>query len=78
MCHRQLRFFKANGCGHLTFTGETTIDCGSRDCYLSSHHPKNCGSPASDKHLCNCLRYYTQPERIITHQIPGSCPRCSR
>lgn len=55
MCYRQLRFIKNLTCGHLTFQGETYIDCCEQDCKLSSSHPTTCGSPASP---CNCRRYY--------------------
>lgn len=66
MCHRKLRFVKSNGCGHLTYTGDTTIDCNSRQCHMSASHPPNCGSPMSP---CGCRRYYEQPERIVTHEV---------
>ncbi|KAH9934740.1 uncharacterized protein B0H18DRAFT_978002, partial [Fomitopsis serialis] len=71
MCHRQLRFYKAKQCGHLTFTGETYIDCNSRECFLSTAHPSTCGAPGS-RILCRCRRYYTQPERITTHEVSMS------
>ncbi|KAI0780975.1 hypothetical protein BD413DRAFT_17152 [Trametes elegans] len=54
MCHRQLRLWKATQCGHLTFSGETNIDCGSRDCFNSTAHPRTCSGSA-----CRCRRYYT-------------------
>ncbi|KAG2037255.1 hypothetical protein BDR03DRAFT_391593 [Suillus americanus] len=50
MCYRQLRFTKNTACGHLTFQGDTYIDCLARDCKLSASHPTTCGSqgrPAS-------------------------------
>ncbi|KAL1947858.1 hypothetical protein VTO73DRAFT_13582 [Trametes versicolor] len=75
MCHRQLRLWKATKCGHLTFSGETNIDCASRDCYNSTAHPATCGAPGSGTQ-CRCRRYYTQPERIITHEVDTKCPRC--
>ncbi|KAI0082665.1 hypothetical protein K474DRAFT_1584772 [Panus rudis PR-1116 ss-1] len=69
MCHRQLRFYKATACGHLTFTGDTTIDCGSPLCFLSKSHPANCGSPGSNKARCDCPRYYTsvssRPQTVV-------------
>ncbi len=85
MCHRQLRLWKATQCGHLTFSGETSIDCGAPDCFHSSAHPPDCGAPGSGS-VCNCRRYYTcvrlsvapcmhsrpahsQPERILTHEV---------
>ncbi|OBZ75454.1 hypothetical protein A0H81_04359 [Grifola frondosa] len=71
MCHRQLRFYKAKQCGHLTFTGETRIDCNEQVCYISKAHPRTCVAPT-----CNCRRYWTQPERIVEHEIEGKCPRC--
>ncbi|KAG1875300.1 hypothetical protein C8R48DRAFT_406059 [Suillus tomentosus] len=55
MCYRQLRFTKNTACGHLTFQGDTYIDCLARDCILSASHPTTCGSPARP---CNCRRYY--------------------
>ncbi|RPD80038.1 hypothetical protein L226DRAFT_188993 [Lentinus tigrinus ALCF2SS1-7] len=58
MCHRQLRLWKATQCGHLIFSGETNIDCGSRDCFNSSAHPPDCGAPGSGT-VCRCRRYYT-------------------
>lgn len=68
MCHRQLKFIRSTGCGHLTFTGEVNIDCRSRHCYISSSHPANCGSHAP----CRCRRYYGQPQRIVTHEVRAS------
>ncbi|KZT11353.1 uncharacterized protein LAESUDRAFT_671228 [Laetiporus sulphureus 93-53] len=65
MCHRQLRFYKSTQCGHLTFTGDTYIDCNSPNCRISSAHPATCGGPGT---VCRCRRYYTQPERIVTHE----------
>ncbi|TFK88104.1 hypothetical protein K466DRAFT_585831 [Polyporus arcularius HHB13444] len=76
MCHRQLRLWKATQCGHLTFSGETSIDCGAPDCFHSSAHPPDCGAPGSGS-VCNCRRYYTQPERILTHEENVKCPRCA-
>lgn len=55
MCYRQLRFTKNTACGHLTFQGDTYIDCLTRDCMLSTSHPTTCGSPGRP---CNCRRYY--------------------
>ncbi|KAJ3759874.1 hypothetical protein EV361DRAFT_531350 [Lentinula raphanica] len=71
MCHRQLRFVKSTACGHLTFTGETNIDCRSRHCHLSTAHPPSCGSPRAP---CNCKRYYGQPQRIVTNEVGLQCP----
>ncbi|THU91163.1 hypothetical protein K435DRAFT_780887 [Dendrothele bispora CBS 962.96] len=71
MCHRQLRFIRNSACGHLTYTGDTKVDCRARSCYLSSSHPPNCPH-------CTCKRYYTQPERIVTHETPSRCAQCSR
>ncbi|KAG2111542.1 uncharacterized protein F5147DRAFT_90914 [Suillus discolor] len=74
MCYRQLRFTKNTACGHLTFQGDTYIDCLARDCILSTNHPTTCGSPARP---CNCRRYYSQPQRLITPERPsGICPQC--
>ncbi|KAF9005646.1 hypothetical protein BDQ17DRAFT_1353522 [Cyathus striatus] len=73
MCHRQLRFVKSTECGHLTRTSETNVDCGSLQCFLSVAHPSNCGSPMIP---CSCRRYYGQPERIVTQQVPGKCRQC--
>ncbi|PCH38200.1 hypothetical protein WOLCODRAFT_161375 [Wolfiporia cocos MD-104 SS10] len=56
MCHRQLRFYRAAACGHLTFTGDTYIDCKARDCAHSALHPPDCGTPPA---VCRCRRYYT-------------------
>ncbi|KAJ3987332.1 hypothetical protein F5890DRAFT_1405499 [Lentinula detonsa] len=66
MCHRQLRFVKSTACGHLTFTGETNIDCRSRHCHLSTAHPSSCDSPRAP---CSCKRYYGQPQRIVTNEV---------
>lgn len=71
MCHRQLRFVKSTGCGHLTFTGETNIDCRSRHCYISSSHPSSCGSSQAP---CHCRRYYGQPQRVVTNEVSYSPP----
>ncbi|KAG1753501.1 hypothetical protein EDB19DRAFT_833708 [Suillus lakei] len=73
MCHRQLRFTKNTACGHLSFQGDTYIDCCARDCMLSTSHPTTCGSPGRP---CNCRRYYSQPQRLITLERPGACPQC--
>ncbi|KAH9951245.1 hypothetical protein B0H21DRAFT_271585 [Amylocystis lapponica] len=73
MCHRQLRFIKMTGCGHLQFTGDTTLDCNRRDCFISSAHPPNCANGQTN---CRCRRYYTQPERITTSEQPGKCNIC--
>ncbi|KAG2349906.1 hypothetical protein BDR05DRAFT_260524 [Suillus weaverae] len=73
MCHRQLRFTKNMACGHLTFQGDTYIDCFQRDCMLSTSHQTMCGSPGRP---CNCRRYYSQPQRLITLERPGTCPQC--
>ncbi|KAG2368558.1 hypothetical protein BDR07DRAFT_19059 [Suillus spraguei] len=74
MCYRQLRFIKNTACGHLTFQGDTYIDCLARDCILSTTHPSTCGSPGTPP--CNCRRYYSQPQRLITLERPGTCPQC--
>ncbi|KAI0093663.1 hypothetical protein BDY19DRAFT_265988 [Irpex rosettiformis] len=74
MCHRQLRFDRHVDCGHLTFTGETNIDCHKPDCTHSTAHPPNCGEPG--RPTCICKRYYTQPERI-SRDVAGKCARCS-
>ncbi|KAF9464698.1 hypothetical protein BDZ94DRAFT_1255699 [Collybia nuda] len=66
MCHRKLRFIKSTICGHLTYTGDTNIDCGSTQCYLSTSHPEECGSKNTP---CDCRRYYGQPERIVTNEV---------
>ncbi|KAG2144962.1 hypothetical protein BD769DRAFT_1418989, partial [Suillus cothurnatus] len=66
MCYRQLRFAKNTACGHLTFQGDTYIDCLARDCILSASHPTTCGSPGRP---CNCRRYYSQPQRLITLEV---------
>ncbi|KAH9946144.1 uncharacterized protein BXZ73DRAFT_95645 [Epithele typhae] len=71
MCHRELRLWKARQCGHLTCTADTNVDCGQSDCYNSAAHPPDC-PPAS----CRCRRYFTQPERIVTHEADAKCPRC--
>ncbi|KJA27220.1 hypothetical protein HYPSUDRAFT_35828 [Hypholoma sublateritium FD-334 SS-4] len=71
MCHRQLRFVKSTGCGHLTLTGEVVIDCGAQNCQISVSHPSNCTSS-------ECHRYYERPERLTTHQVPGKCNQCSQ
>src|ERR1700722_2276204 len=55
MCRRLLRFTRSSVCRHLTFTSDSYIDCRSKQCYLSTSHPPNCGSPQSP---CNCRRYY--------------------
>ncbi|KAG1853729.1 hypothetical protein DFJ58DRAFT_391408 [Suillus subalutaceus] len=73
MCYRQLRFTKNTACGHLTFQGDTYIDCFTRDCKLSTSHPTTCGSQGRP---CNCRRYYSQPQRLITLEQPGKCPQC--
>ncbi|KAH8107074.1 hypothetical protein BXZ70DRAFT_272813 [Cristinia sonorae] len=71
-CERwKVRFFKSKGCEHLTFTGENTVDCASQDCFLSKDHRCRTHSPS-----CRCRRYYTQPERITTHEVDGLCPLC--
>ncbi|KAF9069623.1 hypothetical protein BDP27DRAFT_1165848, partial [Rhodocollybia butyracea] len=66
MCFRRLRFVRSTVCGHLTFTGETIVDCGSRICHISSMHPSSCGSSRAP---CNCKRYYDQPQRIVTNEV---------
>ncbi|KAG0707758.1 hypothetical protein DFH29DRAFT_596448 [Suillus ampliporus] len=66
MCYRELRFTKNTACGHLTFQGDTYIDCSARDCNLSTSHPSTCGSPVRP---CNCRRYYGQPQRLITQEV---------
>lgn len=72
MCHRQLRFVKTTPCGHLTFIGDTNVDCGSSDCYNSTNHPSTCGTRAQ----CRCRRYFDKPERIITGETQGPCSQC--
>jgi len=67
MCHRQLRFIKSTGCGHLTRNGETTVDCQDRTCHLSRAHGTKCVTP-------HCRRYYEQPERIISYEVSDSRP----
>ncbi|KAI6108980.1 hypothetical protein EV401DRAFT_2271863 [Pisolithus croceorrhizus] len=71
MCHRVLRFVKHTGCGHNSFQGDSVIDCRSRDCTISSHHPSPCNR-------CTCRRYYGQPHRLITNEVPDKCPLCKR
>ncbi|OAX44648.1 hypothetical protein K503DRAFT_678251 [Rhizopogon vinicolor AM-OR11-026] len=66
MCFRQLRFTKNLTCGHLSFEGDTYIDCLGEGCKLSRSHPTTCGSPARP---CNCRRYYGQPQRLITQEV---------
>lgn len=62
MCRRQLRFTKSSTCGHLTFNGQTIIDCRSEECHLStSAHVGNCTS--------QCRRYYEMPERLTTKEV---------
>lgn len=76
MCRRQFRFTKSITCGHLTLTGENTVDCGSNECHLSSAHLEYCVIP-------QCRRYYERPERFITKEVslkkfqPG-CPKISQ
>ncbi|TBU32465.1 hypothetical protein BD311DRAFT_654992 [Dichomitus squalens] len=71
MCHRQLRLWKAKQCGHLTFIGETNIDCRSRDCYNSSAHPRDCGAPGTGT-ACRCRRYYTCVLPVPSSRLRGS------
>ncbi|KAI6039071.1 hypothetical protein EDC04DRAFT_2688928 [Pisolithus marmoratus] len=51
MCHRLLRFVRHTACGHNSFQGDSVIDCRSRECKISSHHPSPCNP-------CTCRRYY--------------------
>ncbi|KAJ7940642.1 hypothetical protein B0H13DRAFT_1939088 [Mycena leptocephala] len=72
MCHRQLFFTKALRCGHSIYSSEIMVDCQSRYCRLSTAHPRNCIQ------RCTCRRYYGQPERLVTQEIPGYCGQCPR
>ncbi|KAH7930769.1 hypothetical protein BV22DRAFT_33307 [Leucogyrophana mollusca] len=75
MCHRLLQFHKSTTCGHLTFVGDNTIDCHMENCHLSSSHPSSCGTQTP----CHCRRYYSsssQPQRIVTQELPGKCAQC--
>ncbi|KAI0320108.1 hypothetical protein OF83DRAFT_1106632, partial [Amylostereum chailletii] len=69
MCHRQLRFSKSTTCGHLIFTGQSDIDCNQSDCYHSVAHSPSCRP-------CTCRRFYTQPERTVTAEVPERCSLC--
>ncbi|KAG1756778.1 uncharacterized protein EDB91DRAFT_35356 [Suillus paluster] len=98
MCHRQLRFTKNTACGHLTFQGDTYIDCFARDCNLSTSHPTLVRITGETVQLPSVLwvshttimmaflfpRSFvslivilpSQPQRLITLELPGTCPKC--
>ncbi|KAI9566432.1 hypothetical protein HD554DRAFT_1111305 [Boletus coccyginus] len=73
MCHRRLKFVRHTACGHLTFLRESLVDCGSDTCTISSAHPPDCNSPQKP---CSCRRYYGQPQRLVTRQVPEKCSTC--
>ncbi|KAI0699713.1 hypothetical protein BC835DRAFT_1267388 [Cytidiella melzeri] len=59
MCHRQLKFDNHVPCGHLTFTGDTNLDCHKPDCFNSLAHPAQCEHVPPGKSQCTCKRYYS-------------------
>ena len=75
MCHRQLRLWKATQCGHLTFSGETNVDCGQSDCRQSTAHPQDCGKPGSGI-VCRCKRYYRSVLPFFSSRPPAADPPC--
>ncbi|TEB13551.1 hypothetical protein FA13DRAFT_955099 [Coprinellus micaceus] len=81
MCYRKLRFaqFQSQDCSHKEYLGETPVDCGQRDCSLStSHEPTHQRAP-NGEFMCRCKRYYTQPERITERtELVGKCAECIR
>ncbi|TEB28538.1 hypothetical protein FA13DRAFT_1711823 [Coprinellus micaceus] len=82
MCFRKLWFvqYQTQECSHKEFVGQTPVDCGRRSCSLSSSHEPTHELENITK-ICNCKRYYTQPERItksvgLFKQLLGAL--CSR
>ncbi|KAF8275021.1 hypothetical protein EI94DRAFT_19028 [Lactarius quietus] len=75
MCHRHLRFKKSSTCGHLILTEEHNVDCQNPQCYNSAKHPSDCAARYGQ--VCQCRRFYTQPERVIEGELPNKCSRCS-